>query len=831
MKTTDEKQIMIYLNGQEKSLGSAASLSELLSHFSINPNTVVVEHNEQVISRETFKDVLIEDGDRIEVLHFVGGGSGEEEAPAVLPADEPKPEAPKKARARKPKAKAESSDEAAPKKPRAKKAKKSDSESSVKGPSNLVIVESPAKAKTINKFLGPDYLVEASMGHVRDLPRSKMGVEIEKDFEPQYIVMRKASKTVKHLRKQAKGKTRIYLAPDPDREGEAISWHLSHIFREDNPETEISRVVFNEITKEAVKGAFEHPREIEMNLVNAQQARRILDRIVGYELSPLLWRKVGRGLSAGRVQSVALRFIVDRELEIRAFVPQEYWSLEAKLLSEKPQNAGKIFLAKFERIGEEKVELKNREQTQKIRDEILTLPFKVDKVDKKERSRRPQAPYTTSKIQQEAYNRLGFPAAKTMRVAQKLYEGVELGEEGSVGLITYMRTDSVNISVTAQAEAIDYIRQKYGDNYLPKEPPVYKSKKGAQEAHEAIRPSSVKRTPESIKSYLDEDEFRLYDLIWRKFLGSQMMPAIDEQVSVSIVAGTKYFFKTTGRRNLFPGFGIVFGEAKDSKAPKEEKDGKDEEDESEESELPQLTPGEILKLNELFGYQHFTKPPARFNDASLVKILEEKGIGRPSTYAPTIYTLLYRDYVTRKGGALMPTELGETVVNLLVQHFPKVLDIQFTALMEDELDKIEDGEMQWVRVLKDFYGPFEENVKVAREEMKNVRQEAIPTEYNCTACGKQMVIKMGRFGKFMACSGFPECKTTRSIPTGVKCSKEGCDGDLVKRMSKKRRTFYGCSNYPKCDFIANKLPSKDQESGGMGKDDEISEEDREVLGP
>jgi DNA topoisomerase I len=769
------------INGEEQDLEQGVSLKVLLDRLQINPKTVVVERNEAVVSRGSMDSVQLHEGDKIEIVHFVGGGSPEdpEEPAASEPVESAKP----------------------PKEAKPKKAARPKSARS--GPKNLVIVESPAKAKTINKFLGTDFVVEASMGHVRDLPKSKMGVDLQNNFEPKYIVTKKAKKTVSHLKKLAKGKEGIFLAPDPDREGEAISWHLAYILHEGNPKATVRRVVFNEITKEAVKEAFKHPREIEMNLVNAQQARRILDRIVGYELSPLLWKKVGRGLSAGRVQSVALRLVVDRELEIRGFVPVEYWSLEAKLSSERSENAGKSFVAKLDKIGEEKAELKNQEQTEKIREELKGAEFKVHKLEKKERSRNPQAPFTTSKIQQEAYNRLGFQAARTMRIAQKLYEGIELGEEGSVGLITYMRTDSVNVSVTAQTEAAEYIRKKFGEKYLPAKPPVYKSKKGAQEAHEAIRPSSVNREPQAIKAFLTEEEFELYELIWKKFLASQMTPALDEHLAVSIVAGKKYFFKSTGRRNLFPGFGILYAE------PAAEKESKDEEDALSTEDLPSLVADEVLKLIELLGNQHFTKPPARFNDASLVKTLEERGIGRPSTYAPTIYTLVVRDYVTRKGGALMPTELGETVVDLLVKHFPKILDISFTATMEEELDRIEEGELAWVEVVRDFFKPFEADLVLAKEEMKNVRQEAVPTDYVCDVCAKPMVIKWGRFGKFLACMGFPECKYTRSIPTGFRCPQPECGGDLVKKTSKKRRIFYGCSNYPKCNYIANKLPTKD----------------------
>ncbi len=777
----------VLINGEEKIVSSNLTLKGLLLSWNLSPETVVVEHNEAVIPRKNLEAVSVNEGDKIEIVHFVGGGAEETKVK-------------KAARIR-------------------------------KGPRNLVIVESPAKAKTINKFLGADYQVEASMGHVRDLPKSKMGVDIAHDFSPHYIIMTKAKKTVTNLKKQAKGKEGIFLAPDPDREGEAISWHLAHIFNEVNGSASIQRVVFNEITKEAIQEAFRHPREIQMNLVNSQQARRILDRIVGYELSPLLWRNVGKGLSAGRVQSVALRLIVDREREIRKFVPLEYWSLEAKLSSQRKECADKIFLSKFEKIGTEKADLKNREQTEAVRNEILQLPFKVEKIDKHERRRKPHAPYTTSKLQQEGYTRLGFPAAKTMRIAQRLYEGVELGSEGSVGLITYMRTDSVNVAQSAQQEAVSFVRQKFGEDYLPKEPPVYRSKKGAQEAHEAIRPTAVRREPHEIKAFLEEDEFKLYELIWRKFVASQMNPAMDEHLSISIVAGEKYFFKTTGRRNLFPGFSIIysdFGVQKKAEEGAEKEEGEEGRDESQEN-LPELVAGETLHLHELMGYQHFTKPPARFNDASIVKMLEEKGIGRPSTYAPTIYTLLSRDYVNRRGGALIPTELGEIVVDLLVEHFPKIMDVEFTAAMEEELDKIEEGTMDWIRVLKDFYGPFESLLTTAREQMKNVRQEAVPTEYTCDVCGKPMVLRWGRFGKFLACSGFPDCKYTRSVPTGFRCPQPDCGGDLVKRMSKNRRTFYGCSKYPKCTYIAPRLPKQQEE--GISEDGKISDTDRETIGP
>jgi DNA topoisomerase-1 len=674
------------------------------------------------------------------------------------------------------------------------------------GPKYLVIVESPAKAKTINKFLGKDFHVVASMGHVRDLPKSRMAVDIEHDFAPEYIIIRRALKTVKQLKKDAENKEIIYVAPDPDREGEAISWHLAHIFSEEGHGPKILRVEFNEITKEAVLKAFDHPRKIDMNLVNAQQARRILDRVVGYQLSPLLWKNVGRGLSAGRVQSVALRFIVDREREIRKFVPQEYWTLDAKLSAVEGSEQSKIFLSRLSQIDKFKPELKAQTEIDRIKEELRKLPFQVSNIEKTEKRRKPQAPYSTSKLQQEAYSRLGFSAVNTMRIAQKLYEGVELGAEGSVGLITYMRTDSVNIAASAQKEAARYILEKFGKEYLPEKPPVYKSRKGAQEAHEAIRPTSAFRIPDSIKEFLEADELKLYELIWRKFLASQMTSAVDEHTAISILAGEKYGFRTTGKRNVFLGFTAAFGEIK---VEKENAKDSGEEDVPEVLELPELKVGQKLKLHDLMGEQHFTKPPPRFNDASLIKLLEEKGIGRPSTYAPTISTILGRMYAERKGGAMIPTELGETVVDILVRHFPKILDAEFTALMEEELDQIEEGKMSWVKVLKDFYGPFGELLVRAQTEMKSVKQAPIPTDYKCGLCGKQLFIKFGRFGKFMACAGFPECKFTRSIPTGFFCPEPGCGGELVKRKAKGRRAFYGCSNYPKCTHVANELPKKE----------------------
>jgi DNA topoisomerase-1 len=670
---------------------------------------------------------------------------------------------------------------------------------------SLVIVESPTKAKTINKYLGRDYQVEASMGHVRDLPRSKMGIDVQNDFEPQYVIPSKSRKTVGRLKKTAKGKEAIYLAPDPDREGEAISWHLASIFKGLGPK--VKRVVFNEITQEAVKKAFEHPRDIDLNLVNAQQARRVVDRILGYTLSPLLWKKVGSGLSAGRVQSVALRMIVERENEIRAFKPQEYWTIEALLSSRRPEAREEKFLAKLDRIKGEKPEIRDAKAAGEIKSIVEKQEFKVDRIDERERRRKAAPPFTTSKLQQESYTKLGFTAAKTMQIAQHLYEGIDLGgKEGSVGLITYMRTDSVNIAPGALEDLRHFIREEYGEKYLPHAPHRYKSRKGAQEAHEAIRPSSVLRTPERIKHALGEDEFKLYQLIWRKFVACQMTEAVDQMTTVFILAGHDYQFKATGMRNLFPGFLLVYDVAEEEKPKDKAEEGAGKEEEAENLKLPKLVKGEPLDRHEILSVQHFTKPPARYNDASLVKILEEKGIGRPSTYAPTLHTLIARGYVQRRSGALHPAELGEIVTQLLVKHFPRILDYEFTAAMEEELDKVEEGKLEWKRAVRDFYEPFHVEMEDARELMRDLRQEVVETDHTCDICGKPMVIRIGRYGRFMACSGFPGCRYTKSIPTGYRCPAEGCNGDLVQRRSKSGRFFYGCSNYPNCRFITNKLP-------------------------
>jgi len=691
---------------------------------------------------------------------------------------------------------------------------------------HLVIVESPAKATTINKFLGSDYHVEASYGHIRDLPKSEMGVDVAHGFKPRYVIPAKSKKIVSRLKKQAKDTKTIFLAPDPDREGEAISWHLAYLLQEDNKP--IKRVAFNELTREAVRAAFEHPRDIDQRLVDAQQARRVLDRIVGYELSPLLWKKVGRGLSAGRVQSVALRLIVEREREIAKFKPTEYWSLVARLSSKRPEESEKVFQAKLERIGTEKVHLKNEAETLELKALIERSEFRVVSIQKRERRRKPQAPFTTSKMQQEAYNRLGFSAAKTMRTAQTLYEGASVGEEESTGLITYMRTDSVNIAESARRAAAKYIADTFGKEYLPKVPNFYRAKKGAQEAHEAIRPTSVSRHPDHIKSFLTSDQFRLYDLIWRKFVASQMNPALDLVTTIDILAGKEHFFKASGTRNLFPGFSAVYGDQSKTSQGTNGKEGDEDNGESGNPDFPNLKESEDLRLHELVGNQHFTKPPPRYNDASLVKVLESKGIGRPSTYAPIIYTLISRNYVERKSGALIPTELAETVTTLLVKHFPYVLDVKFTALMEEELDQIEEGTIDWVKVLQDFHGPFEKQLAVAKEQMKTVKQDVVPTGENCDKCGKPMVVKWGRFGKFVACSGFPKCRNTKALSTGIPCPKEGCGGELVRRRGKGMRNFYGCTKYPNCDFVANQLPKKESAPTSEEKSPEADEIDESV---
>ncbi|MGG4553120.1 type I DNA topoisomerase [Paenibacillus humicus] len=654
---------------------------------------------------------------------------------------------------------------------------------------SLVIVESPAKAKTIGKYLGSKYIVKASMGHVRDLPKSQIGVEVENDFSPKYITIRGKGSVLKELKDASKKVKKIYLAADPDREGEAIAWHLAHAL--DMDETETCRVVFNEITKQAVKDAFKTPRKINMDLVNAQQARRILDRLVGYKISPLLWKKVKKGLSAGRVQSVAVKIIMDRENEISAFVPEEYWSITAKL-----KTGESSFEAKFHQLRGEKLELNNEEQVNGILKSIEGAAFTVSEVKERERLRHPAAPFTTSSLQQEAARKLNFRAAKTMSVAQQLYEGVDLGKEGTVGLITYMRTDSTRIAESAQTEAKEYILDKYGEKYAPETPRQYSKKAaGSQDAHEAIRPTSVLRDPESVKSFMSRDQYRLYKLIWERFMASQMSSAVLDTLSVDIAAGD-VTFRAVGSKIRFHGFMKVYVEGND--------DGTTDDDKY----LPPLAVGDQLQTEGIEPKQHFTQPPPRYTEARLVKTLEELGIGRPSTYAPTLETIQKRGYVAIEDKKFMPTELGELIIEQMEQFFPEILDVEFTAHMEEDLDHVEEGSEDWVRVLSDFYESFEKRLEVAEEEMKEIEIEDEVSDEICEKCGKPLVYKLGRFGKFLACSGFPDCRNTKPIikDIGVTCPK--CkEGHVVERRSKKGRIFFGCNRYPECDFVSWDRPS------------------------
>ncbi|MEQ7053896.1 type I DNA topoisomerase [Paenibacillus alvei] len=654
---------------------------------------------------------------------------------------------------------------------------------------SLVIVESPAKAKTIGKYLGSKYIVKASMGHVRDLPKSQIGVEIEDNFAPKYITIRGKGSVLKELKDARKKVKKVYLAADPDREGEAIAWHLAHALELD--QSEACRVVFNEITKQAVKDAFKTPRQINMDLVHAQQARRILDRLVGYKISPLLWKKVKKGLSAGRVQSVSVKLIIDRENEISAFIPEEYWTITARL------NMGKSsFDAKFYSINGEKKELTSEAEVNEILQAIKGNSFVVSEVKERERLRHPSPPFTTSSLQQEAARKLNFRAAKTMSVAQQLYEGVDLGKEGTVGLITYMRTDSTRISQTAQEEAGEFIKGHYGDEYMPETPRQYvKKNANAQDAHEAIRPTSIMRTPDEMKSFLSRDQFRLYKLVWERFVASQMTSAIMDTMTVDIKVG-ETMFRANGSKIRFPGFMKVYVEGND--------DGTVEDDKF----LPPLTVGDSMQTEQIEPKQHFTQPPPRYTEARLVKTLEELGIGRPSTYAPTLETIQKRGYVAIEEKKFVPTELGELIIQLMEEFFPEILDVEFTAHMEEDLDHVGEGQQDWVKVLADFYESFEKRLLVAEEEMKEIEIEDEVSDEICEKCGRHFVYKMGRFGKFLACSGFPDCRNTRPIvkDTGVTCPK--ChEGKLVERRSKKGRVFYGCDRYPECDNVMWDRPS------------------------
>jgi len=676
----------------------------------------------------------------------------------------------------------------------------------------LVIVESPAKARTVGRILGRGFVVKASIGHVRDLLKSQLAVDIENDFKPTYRVPKEKQAVVRELREAVKEAAEVYLATDPDREGEAIAWHLTEVAN--IPASKLRRVVFHEITEPAIKEAFAHPRGIDMQLVNAQQARRILDRLVGYKLSPLLWEKVRGRLSAGRVQSVALRLIVEREREIQAFVPEEYWTIAVELSK---LDEDRTFRARLVRYRGAEPELHNEEQVRPLVEELRDALYGVVSVKKGERRRRPAAPFTTSTMQQEASRRLGFTARRTMAVAQQLYEGLPLGEEGSVGLITYMRTDSTNISPLAQEEARRFIAQTYGEQLLPPEPPVYKTRaRIAQEAHEAIRPTSVFRTPESVKPYLDRDQYRLYELIWKRFVASQMAPAILDTMTVEIVAvprsliangeipaealeSPRYLFRATGSAIRFPGFLVVYEEAR-------EEDVRPEEEEEGGGLLPPLEPNERLRLWQVLPEQHFTQPPPRYTEASLIKALEEYGIGRPSTYAPIISTLFQRGYVERVDKRLVPTPLGITVTDLLVQHFPDIMDVNFTARMEEDLDRIAAGEVDWVEVLRAFYGPFEQRLQAALAGIQKISLDHELLDEQCPECGAPLQIRYGRFGKFVGCTRFPECRYTRPFynKLGIPCPQ--CGGELLEKKTRRGRTFYGCSNWPACNFTTWKRP-------------------------
>ncbi|MGL4571880.1 MAG: type I DNA topoisomerase [Clostridium sp.] len=643
----------------------------------------------------------------------------------------------------------------------------------------LVIVESPAKAKTIGKYLGKNYIVEASMGHVRDLPKSKLGVDIDNNFEPKYITIRGKGDLLKGLRKAAKKADKIYLATDPDREGEAISWHLANLLNiEEGAEC---RIVFNEVTKSAVKSSIKNARKIDLDLVDAQQARRILDRLVGYEISPILWKNVKWGLSAGRVQSAALKLICDRDEEIKKFIPEEYWTVDCSL-----KKGRKKFPIKLSTYKNKKIELKNEEQTNNVINNLDADNFLISSIKKGSKLKNPMPPFTTSTLQQEASKKLNFMTKKTMSVAQGLYEGVEVKGHGTVGLITYMRTDSVRISKDAQDSAKEFILSNYGDEYIPEEVRIYKGKKNIQDAHEAIRPTNVEISPEVAKGSLTPEQYKLYTLIWKRFVSSQMASCVLNTNSIDISNGD-YKFKASGSTIKFDGFMKIYEYAIS---------------EEDETSLPELTEGEVLSAALLEGKQHFTQPPARYTEASFVKLLEEKGIGRPSTYVPTISTLLGRDYVQREKKNLVPTDLGFIVNNIICEYFKQIADVEFTASMERNLDHIEDGDIEWKKVVGEFFEPLKHDIEKAEKEMAKVVIEDEVSDVPCDKCGKMMVIKRGRYGKFLACPGYPECKNAKPIVEEIKAPCPKCGRKVLAKRSKKGKRFFGCSGYPDCDFIS-----------------------------
>ena len=663
----------------------------------------------------------------------------------------------------------------------------------------LVIVESPAKANTIKKFLGGSTKVVASMGHIRDLPKSKLGIDT-KTFEPQYINIRGKGDLIKSLKKEAKDAKKVYLATDPDREGEAIAWHLANILGID--ESKMCRVTFNEITKDAVKKAIQNPRKIDMDLTDAQQARRVLDRIVGYKISPVLWKKVQKGLSAGRVQSVAVKLVVDREEEIEKFIPEEYWTIDAKFI---PKGSRKSFSASLYSDANGKIKIENQEQAEKIEQDLADAEYMITKVKHGTRRKTPAPPFITSTLQQEASRKLGFQSRRTMKVAQELYEGVDIEGMGATGLITYMRTDSLRISDVAKEEAAQYILNRFGEKFLPVKPRVFKTKSNAQDGHEAIRPSMPSLSPEDVKASLTSDQFKLYNLIWNRFMASQMSDCIQKTTQAEISA-KEYIFKASGYYVDFEGFTTLYVESKDTEEEKS-------------TQLPPLEKDMPVKCKELKKNQHFTQPPARYTEASLIKALEEYGIGRPSTYAATITTITSREYVKREAKTLYPTELGEVMTNLLKERFPKIVNYKFTAQMEEKLDEVEHGQEEWVELLDEFYSDFDKTLKKAKEEMEGVKLQLKEdqTDIICDKCGRQMVVKVGRYGKFIACPGYPECKNVLKFveKTGVKCPK--CNGDVIVKHTKKKRVFYGCSNYPECDFVSWNEPVNERcpQCGGI----------------
>lgn len=668
----------------------------------------------------------------------------------------------------------------------------------------LVIVESPAKAKTLGKILGKSYSFKASLGHVRDLPKGQMGIDVEKGFLPKYVIPKAKIKLVNELKQAVKNSSSVYLATDPDREGEAIAWHLAEVTVKDDQT--MHRVIFREITSDAVKQAFQQSRAIDMKLVDAQQVRRILDRLVGYSISPLLWKKVRRRLSAGRVQSVAVKIIVDREREIQAFKPVEYWDIDVELIKTKDRD---VFRANFiGYIDGKRLELHNEAESNQLIQELKKAAYSVLKKNMKKVTRQPAPPFTTSTLQQEAWRKLRFSAKQTMAVAQQLYEGLPLGSEGNVGLITYMRTDSIRVASSAIEETVAYIREKYGPGFLPRRPRVFSTRsRTAQEAHEAIRPTRIVREPGKIKKYLNVNQFRLYDLIWKRMVASQMAAALFDNTTIDIKAvdGSEYLLRTATSVNTFMGFMTLYSESKD------------EVEEESKISLPPLEKGDELELREVFPEQRFTQPPPRYTEATLIKALEQNGIGRPSTYAPILSTIQEREYVTKIGGGFQATELGMTVNDLLTEYFPDIINIAFTADMEEKLDGIANNELKWPDVIRDFYTPFDNDLKKAIETAEKVKLKDEKTGETCPQCGKPLVFKTGRFGKFVACSGYPGCKYTQSfqVKTGVNCPR--CGKEIVQRISKKRKVFYGCSGYPDCDFATylKPLPQPCPQCGGL----------------